>query len=85
MELARVSTDHRRHASSSCPAIVPPIHPISGLRLMDFSERPLEAGPLRDIVVRAVRDIDDSGSERRDVLLWDLLCVAWASVEGQNQ
>jgi hypothetical protein len=53
--------------------------------MMDSESGPLDSLEIFALVLRAVRDIDTSSDERRDVLLFDLLCSAWPEPVAQNQ
>jgi hypothetical protein len=46
---------------------------------------PLDAADAVELVARIRCEIDEGGSERRDVLLSDLLCAAWPSQPAQDQ
>jgi hypothetical protein len=52
---------------------------------MEFDRDSLEAIATSELVPRAIREIDESGEERRDVLLFDLLSAAWPEPVAQNQ
>jgi hypothetical protein len=52
---------------------------------MEFDSWPLDRASAAELVARIVDDIDASDDEQRDVLLADLLCAAWATVQAQTQ
>jgi len=53
--------------------------------MMDSDSSRLDSIAFAEAVARAVRDIDASSFERRDVLLFDLLSAAWPEPIAQNQ
>ncbi len=53
--------------------------------MMDSDSSRLDSIAFEEAVARAVRDIDASSFERRDVLLFDLLSAAWPEPLAQNQ
>lgn len=53
--------------------------------MMNSDREPLDAMSATALVARAIRDIDASSEERRDVLLFDLLSAAWPEPVAQNQ
>jgi len=54
-------------------------------QMMDSDSSRLDSIAFAEAVARAVRDIDASSFERRDVLLFDLLSAAWPEPIAQNQ
>jgi len=46
---------------------------------------PLDASYAHALVSRIARDVDDTSSECRDLLLEDLMCAAWPTSTAQNQ
>jgi hypothetical protein len=57
---------------------------------MKHREGPAESWPpdthsAQAVVARVLREIDDAGEERRDLLLNDLMCAAWPTFTAQDQ
>lgn len=52
---------------------------------MESEPSPIESLPAGELVERAIRDIDESTSTRRDILLFDLLSAAWPEPVAQDQ
>jgi hypothetical protein len=52
---------------------------------MDSDYRPLDLASAMALVKRAVRELDESTLQTRDLLLADLLCAAWPTPCGQDQ
>jgi hypothetical protein len=52
---------------------------------MDSDYRPLDLASATALVKRAIRDLDGSTLENRDLLLADLLCAAWPTPCAQDQ
>jgi len=52
---------------------------------MEPRDWPLDPVAAAAAVVRAVEDVDASGEDQRDALLYDLVCAAWGSIWAQDQ
>lgn len=52
---------------------------------MDSDYRPLDLASATALVRRAIRDLEGSTLENRDLLLADLLCAAWPTPCAQDQ
>jgi hypothetical protein len=52
---------------------------------MESDSTPIEQASAAAIVARAIHAIDKSTSERRDILLYDLLSAAWPEPIAQDQ
>jgi hypothetical protein len=52
--------------------------------MMESDSGPRDSLSATALVARAIRDIDHSSDQQRDLLLSELLCAAWPSRWAQN-
>ena len=52
---------------------------------MERRDWPLDSAATAKVVVSAIEDVDASGEDQRDALLYELVRAAWGSVWAQDQ
>jgi hypothetical protein len=79
MDRAGMRGEHEYRERAACRPLVPRSPATLGDAMMEPYGWPLDAVSAAALVARVIHDIDRSSEHDRDVLLSDLLCVAWPS------